>query len=181
MNNNDSSFTYTLDENCKIEVDLDSKVFTPTGTSEIIIESVLSYLDEPGNLLDLGCGSGLVGLAIYKAGKVQDKLYASDLSNEAVNLLKKNAIKNEVLCDARQGSIYEPWNGHKFDYIIDDISGVAKQVASISSWFNKTSCEAGTDGTSLVNQAINKQTNKKILQETQKYLQNSKLFKRHFS
>jgi len=150
----ESTYTYNLDENCSIVVDLDSNVFRPTGTSEALIESVSKYIIKPGKILDLGCGSGLVGLSLYKGGKIDFELFASDLSPDAVNLLKHNALKNDILCEVRQGGIYDPWLGHKFDYIIDDISGVAEDVAKISPWFSQTSCEAGVDGTSLVTQAI---------------------------
>ncbi len=151
---NRETYTYSIDENNHIMVDLDSKVFKPTGTSEALIESILKYITKPGKILDLGCGSGVVGLALNKGGKATTRLYASDVSNDAVVLLKKNALKNNIECEVREGSIYEPWSGEKFDYIVDDISGISQEIATISPWFKKTSCEAGVDGTSLVSEAI---------------------------
>ena len=154
MTGNIETYTYFFDENNHIIIDLDPKVFKPTGTSEALIKSILKYITKPGKILDLGCGSGVVGLSLNKGGKVATRLYASDVSNDAVQLLKKNALKNNIECEVREGSIYEPWSGERFDYIVDDISGISKEIATISPWFQKTSCEAGVDGTSLVSEAI---------------------------
>ena len=52
--------------------------------------------------------------------------------------------------------LFDPWAGEKFDYIIDDISGVAERIAEISPWFKETACESGEDGTKLVIEAIEK-------------------------
>jgi len=146
--------TFTVNKNCEIVVELNENVFKPTGTSEELVKAVSEQIEKPGKLLDLGCGSGVVGIALYKSGKVLSKLYASDVSKEATVLLKNNARKNNVKCDIREGNIYDPWSGEKFDYIIDDISGISEEIAKISPWFKKISCKSGADGTSLVIKAI---------------------------
>ena len=38
----------------------------------------------------------------------------------------------------------------KFQYIVNDISGIAKEIAEKSDWFKFVPCESGPDGTDLV-------------------------------
>ena len=137
-----------------LDITLGSGVFEPTGTSTEIATAVNNYIDIPGKTLDLGCGSGVVGLALSKSNKIDGTLFASDLSKDAVHFLKINAKKYGVDVDARAGSVFEPWANEKFDIIVDDISGVAERIAAISPWFNETACESGEDGTKLVIEAI---------------------------
>lgn len=147
-------YRYDVDNNININIDLDDNVFAPTGTSEELIKVVSSYLTKKGTLLDLGCGSGIVGFVLHRMGKTSSKIYASDISAHAVELVKINAKKNNIKCDAREGSIFSSWYGKKFDYIIDDISGISQAIADISPWFKKTMCESGDDGADLVVDAI---------------------------
>lgn len=142
-----------------LDITLGSGVFEPTGTSTEIATAVNNYIVVPGKTLDLGCGSGVVGLALAISKKINGKLYASDLSEDAINFLKVNAKKYGVEVDARAGSVFNPWNEEKFDYIVDDISGVAERIADISPWFKETACESGNDGTRLVREAIEKSPN----------------------
>ena len=56
--------------------------------------------------------------------------------------------------DVRKSNIFDAWEQEKFDLIINDISGVAKEIALISPWFKNISCEAGEGGNLLVNTVI---------------------------
>ncbi len=142
-----------------LDITLGSGVFKPTGTSIEIATAVNNHIITPGKTLDLGCGSGVVGLALAMSKKIDSTLFASDISEDAVNFLKINANKYGIDIDARSGSIFDPWYGEKFDYIIDDISGIAERIAEISPWFKETACESGEDGTKLVIEAIEKSPN----------------------
>ena len=146
-------------KNMTLDITLGSGVFEPTGTTAEIAKAVFDYIVSPGKTLDLGCGSGVVGLALAKSKKIKGRLYASDLSKDAVKFLKINADRYDIDVDVRSGSIFDPWENEKFDYIIDDISGVAKRIADISPWFKETACDAGEDGSSLVIDAIKKSPN----------------------
>ena len=143
-----------INKDLSFEIKLQEGVFYPTGTSDEIIKAVSDNLVSPGKTLDLGCGSGVVGFALNILGKTEGPLYASDLSSDATTLIEENAKDLGIPVISRHGSIFEPWEGESFDYIIDDISGIAEQVAEISPWFNKTSCRSGEDGTDLVIEAI---------------------------
>jgi release factor glutamine methyltransferase len=125
-------------------------VFTPTGTTSALVEAASTYIKKPGKLLDLGCGNGVVGIAMYEMGLVEEPLNASDLSEDAVEIMNINAKLYNCSVIAKCGSIFEPWQSEKFDYILNDISGVAKQVADISPWFNAIPSESGEDGTDLI-------------------------------
>ena len=148
-------YTCQINKEQSFDITLREGVFRPTGTSDEIIKAVSNNISSPGKLLDLGCGSGVVGFALHRLGKAQNNLYASDLSNDAVLQIKENAEKLGRPIDARAGSILSPWDNESFDYIVDDISGIAEKVADISPWFRETSCRSGSDGTDLVIEAIN--------------------------
>jgi len=128
----------------------DEGVFEPTGTTAVLVEAVQRFIEKPGKLLDLGCGCGVVGLALCQKGLVKLPLYASDLSIEAVDATKKNASQAGFEVVAKDGALFEPWTNETFDYIIDDVSGVAEEIARISPWFQHVPCESGVDGTALV-------------------------------
>ena len=143
-------------DNKSLSIILSKNVFKPTGTSRELIKATVNNIEKPGKLLDLGCGSGFVGLALYLNGKLIPPLYASDLNEDSVNLLKKNALRNKFQCVANNGNIFDPWKNEKFDYIVNDISGVSDEIAPISPWFKETSCLAGKDGTKLVISVLEK-------------------------
>lgn len=144
-----------INESQSFEIKLKESVFHPTGTSDEIIKAVSANIDSPGKILDLGCGSGVVGFALYLLGKSKGPLFSSDLSSDAAALINENASDLDIPVVARHGSVFSPWDGQFFDYIVDDISGIAQDIAAISPWFRKTSCESGMDGSDLVIEAIN--------------------------
>ena len=161
-------YKFEVDTENEIELAIAEGVFAPTGTTRAIINAVSGHRETPGKALDLGCGSGIVGLTLNKLGLVTSPLYASDLSEQAVKCLESNAATHSCPVVARCGQLFEPWQNESFDYIVDDVSGVAEKVAKISPWFQQVPCEAGADGTALVIQ---------VLQEAQNHLsQGSQLF-----
>jgi SAM-dependent methyltransferase len=147
-------YTFKINKDQAFKVKLCDGVFSPTGTSDEILRAVSKNISIPGKLLDLGCGSGVVGFALHLLGKANNDLYASDLSNKAVLQLQDNAQQLGIPVVARSGSIFEPWRDESFDYIVDDISGISEKVAEISPWFRETSCRSGEDGSDLVIDAI---------------------------
>ena len=140
--------------NKEILLDIDDGVFLPTGTTESLINAVNKFITKPGSLLDLGSGSGVVGMSLHNEGVVSSKLYASDLSQNAVKCIENNCKRYGIEVDARSGSLFHPWKMEKFDYIVDDISGVSENIAEISPWFDKVSCSSGVDGIDLTVQVL---------------------------
>jgi len=65
---------------------------------------------QPGHsLLDLGCGSGVVGVLAQRAGA---KVTAADLNPSAAEAARRNGV-----ADVRHGDLFEPLRGERFDRI----------------------------------------------------------------
>jgi 2-polyprenyl-3-methyl-5-hydroxy-6-metoxy-1,4-benzoquinol methylase len=128
-----------------------SGTFRPTGTTKLLIQAVQQTLPlKPVSLLDLGCGTGVVGIALHMLGLVNPPVFASDLSDAAVECSRGNFERYACRAEVRRGSMFEPWANRKFDVVVNDISGVAQEVAAVSPWFDGVPCASGKDGTALV-------------------------------
>lgn len=123
-------------------------VFLPTSTTVLLLRAVRKALAAPPrSALDLGCGCGIVSLALAERVGAAS-VFASDLSPAAVRLTRENARRHGVAIDARQGSIFEPWSGMRFDLIVDDVAGIADPIAAVTPWYPPpVPCDAGEDGT----------------------------------
>lgn len=127
----------------------DPLVFKPTLTTSLLTEQVLVAGVHDRTVLDLGCGSGPIAIVLAKAGA--KFVYATDLMHDACALARSNARLNAVddRISVRQGNLFEPVRELQFDVIVDDVSGVADEVARLSSWFPPGVPLAGPDGSDL--------------------------------
>lgn len=111
-------------------------VLIPRFDTECLVESVLPFVEEGSEVLDMCCGSGCIGLTLALEKKI--KLTLADKSPFALTLTKKNAgkfglkdnvrvIRHDVFCDTLEG---------KFSLIVsnppyiktDDIKGLSDEV-----------------------------------------------------
>ena len=134
----------------KIKLASSKDVFVPNTTTELLINAVRKTISKPVKMLDLGCGTGVVGLSLWLDGLSQEPVYASDLSVPSVSCSQENFRRYGCEADIRCGALFEPWADEKFDVIMDDISGISQDIASVSPWFGGVPCDTGSDGTDLV-------------------------------
>ena len=152
---------FKINSDLELKLTILKKVFYPTLTSIFLINCSLKKIRKPSKILDIGCGSGIVGISLYKLGKINEPVYFSDISKEAIQNLKINASNHKINFIAKKGSLFEPWQDYKFDYIINTVSGISQSIATKSKWYQGVSCKAGVEGTNLVN---------KIISQSKKYL-----------
>lgn len=124
-------------------------VFQPTSTTVVLLRAARRALvPPPRSVLDLGCGCGVNAVVLAKMLPCNIRVHASDLSRAAVRLTALNAQRHGLTIDCRQGSLLEPWEGSRFDLIIDDVAGVAEPLARTSGWYpGPVPSDAGRDGT----------------------------------
>jgi 16S rRNA G1207 methylase RsmC len=151
---NQTEIKFTLSTNKEIELSFAPGVFTPNTTTNLLIQAVKERVFEPVTLLDLGCGTGVVGIALHIHGLIREPLYASDLSQPSVLCSRVNFERYGCVAEVRDGSMFQPWPDNKFDVIVDDISGIAQSVAEVSPWFQGVPCDSGKDGADLVVEII---------------------------
>jgi 16S rRNA G1207 methylase RsmC len=145
---------FKISQGEELELKTASDVFMPNATTNLLIQAVRKLISEPVNMLDLGCGTGVVGIALHIQRLISGPIYASDLSDSAVHCSRENFEHYKCDAEVRCGSLFEPWLGKKFDVIVDDISGIAQSIAEVSPWFQGVPCDTGEDGVDLVVEII---------------------------
>ncbi|WP_175058932.1 class I SAM-dependent methyltransferase [Thermococcus sp. 2319x1] len=82
--------------------------------TKLLIESAI--LDKDWEVLDLGCGYGVIGIV---ASRFVKRVVMVDINKRAVSIAKKNLkINNVKNAEVRWGHLYEPVKGERFHSII---------------------------------------------------------------
>ena len=106
---NGNSFTFNTDNGVFSKGELDY------GTN-LLIQNVLKK-PLTGDILDLGCGYGAIGIIISKI--TNTNVVMTDINKRALHLTKMNAKKNGVSVNVIESDGYENIDG-MFDYIISN-------------------------------------------------------------
>ena len=87
-----------------LDLEVNNEVLVPRPETEVLLEDILLNFNQTNlSLLDLGTGSGAIGLSLKKEKKEWD-VYCSDISINALEVANKNSLKNSlevnfVCCD----------------------------------------------------------------------------------
>jgi len=138
-------------------------VFEPNLTSKLLLKATLKHLDtDCKNVVELGCGGGwITNQIISQFGTEKHEYRLSDISGEAIAEATKLLVPPLRTRDLMVGDGFSPWVGQKFDFVINDIAGIADEIAVASDWYNGVPFSAGSDG--LMN-------TEKVLSELQLFL-----------
>ena len=102
--------------------DVNKNVLIPRRETEELTEKVLKRIQEFTKpvIIDVGTGSGAIAVALSK--KLDTHVYASDISNDALEVAKKNSFNNESNVSFLQGDMLEPYikNNIKVDVIVSN-------------------------------------------------------------
>ena len=99
----------------KLIFTIDESTLDPRPDSEIIIDTILNHFNNKSNklrVLDLGSGSGCLGLSIMAEYK-KSKVFFFDASKETLEVVKFNAMKHKLYNRAK--FIHMNWFDKKWD------------------------------------------------------------------
>ncbi len=108
----------------KNDFHVDGTVLDPRPESELIIDVTKSLLFDGMRVLDLGCGSGCLGLSLYKENS-NITLFLADISKKALSLSKKNAEELKAVAEFIHSDLFSNFH-NKFDLIVTNLPYISK-------------------------------------------------------
>ncbi len=75
-----------------LELFVDESALIPRFETEILVDEILKLDCKKDKILDIGCGSGAISLALADNLR-KSQIYGIDISKEAINLSKRNKEK----------------------------------------------------------------------------------------
>jgi len=109
----------------KNEFYIEETVLDPRPESELIVEITKDSLFSGMKVLDLGCGSGCIGLSLYQENP-EIRLFLSDMSDKALNVAKKNADNLGFTYEFFHSNLFEKIK-EKFDLIVTNLPYIEKK------------------------------------------------------
>ncbi|MBQ6991329.1 MAG: peptide chain release factor N(5)-glutamine methyltransferase [Clostridia bacterium] len=102
-----------------LDFEVNKNVLIPRADTEILVEEIISIIGEKDfKVLDLCTGSGAIAVSLAKKLK-NIKVTATDISLEALETAKKNAVLNDVVAKFINSDLFENIKG-SFDIIVSN-------------------------------------------------------------
>ncbi len=99
-----------------ITLELDEEVYRPAEDSLLLLDSIESLgILEGLRCLDVGTGTGIAAIYMAKRGC---ETFATDITEESVELAYKNARINEVILHVAQGDLTRHFRDSSFDIVV---------------------------------------------------------------
>ena len=105
---------------------VDGSVLVPRPETEILVECAIAAARGLPNLriLDVGSGSGAVAVTLALE-LPQSRVFATDVSIEALAVARRNAEALGAVVDFRHGDLFAPFVGEAFDLVVSNPPYVA--------------------------------------------------------
>ncbi len=94
-------------------------VLIPRHDTEVLVTEGVKRGERAKTVLDIGVGSGCIAVALAKA-LPQAEVCGVEKSAEALALAQRNVAKHGVKVTLFEGSLFEPFNGQRFDLIVSN-------------------------------------------------------------
>ncbi len=94
-------------------------VLIPRHDTEVLVTEGVKRGKQAGTILDIGVGSGCIAVALAKALPLA-VVWGIEKSAEALALAQRNIEKNGVKVTLFEGSLFEPFDGQRFDLIVSN-------------------------------------------------------------
>ena len=103
-----------------LDLFIDKNVLVPRPETELLVEKILSfYNSEPLRLLDLGTGSGAIGLSLISE-RPSWQVYCSDLSFKALKVAQENKKNNLINVHLINANWLNAFEVNSFDVIVSN-------------------------------------------------------------
>lgn len=90
-----------------IVVAVDERVLIPRPETEELYELVCARAADPSTIVDVCTGSGNLAIALAST-HADARVYATDISTDAVDVARRNAAANDVSVEVLHGDLFEP-------------------------------------------------------------------------
>lgn len=95
------------------------EVLIPRHDTEVLVAEALKRASTGASILDIGLGSGCIAIALARA-LPGAAVCGVDRSAGALAVARENANRNGVSLEIVEGSLFEPFQGRRFDLIVSN-------------------------------------------------------------
>lgn len=103
-------------------INVNENVLIPRFETEYLVEKTINYFNKLNvnkpNILEIGTGSGCISIALKK--EINGRIDAIDISREALEIAKENAINNNATINFIECDINNFISNEKYDLIISN-------------------------------------------------------------
>jgi len=143
----------------------DERALIPRPETEELVDLICQNQDlfpETPRILDLGTGSGVIGLSLAHRLPKTAEVVLSDVSSKALSLAKENAEQLEIPATLVESSLFEQVSG-TFDLIVANLPYIPEsereQLAPEVTHDPDLALFSGSDGLDLIRKTIQTSTN----------------------
>jgi release factor glutamine methyltransferase len=152
------------EEFCGLKIEVTPAVLIPRPETELLVTETLQKINSSSvTVIDVGTGSGCIALAIGAANP-WIKIFATDLSIEAISIAKQNASRLAIPnVSFLQGDLLDPLNGllakGTVDFIVSNPPYISDEELEslqpeVRDWEPKIALTAGPSGTAIFERLI---------------------------
>lgn len=139
-------------------------VLIPRMDTEVVVDEALKLINHKDSVLDLCCGSGIIGISLVlcaEEAKKTIKMTSVDISDDAIALTKENAQLNNVKLEIYKSDLFEGIKRKKYNLIVSNPPYIRSDViptldVEVRDYDPINALDGGEDGLDFYRQIVNK-------------------------